>query len=102
MPIATHDKVLMRLHGRNVFGWRNIGHGENWRKVRFLYDYSLEELEGIHTHIRSLQSQAKEIFVLFNNNSGGHAAQNAKRLQRMLNLHFEDLSPKQLNMFEGE
>ena len=102
VPIATHDKVLMRLHGRNVFGWRNIGHGENWRKVRFLYDYSVEELEGILTHIRTLQSQAKEIVVLFNNNSGGHAAQNAKRLQRMLNLHFEDLSPKQLNMFEGE
>lgn len=102
VAIATHDKVLVRLHGRNVFGWRNIGHGENWRKVRFLYDYNAEELEGIKQHVVELNTQAKEVFVLFNNNSGGHAAKNAKSLQQMLNIQFEDLSPKQLNMFEGE
>ncbi len=102
VPIATHDKVLIRLHGRNVFGWRNIGHGENWRKVRFLYDYNDEELQSIMEHVLSLKSQAKEVIVLFNNNSGGHAAKNAKRLQQMLKIKFEDLSPKQLNIFEGE
>lgn len=102
VPIATHEKVLVRLHGRNVFGWRNVGHGENWRKVRFLYDYNKEELQGLQEHIQFLEKQAKEVIVLFNNNSGGHAAQNAKALQRMLNIQFENLSPKQLNMFEGE
>ena len=102
VPVATHDQVLVRIHGRNIFGWRNIGHGENWRKVRFLYDYNAEELEGLKQHIQHLQSQAKDVYVLFNNNSGGHAAKNAKQLQQMLSLRFENLSPKQLNMFEGE
>lgn len=102
VPIATHDKVLFRLHGRNVFGWRNIGHGENWRKVRFLYDYNKEELEGIKQHLLSLQEQAKEVFVLFNNNSGGHAAKNAKMFQKMLAIQYDGLSPMQLNLFEGD
>ena len=102
VAVATHDKVLVRIHGRNVFGWRNIGHGENWRKVRFLYDYNKEELQGLMAHIQHLESQAKEVYVLFNNNSGGHAAANAKQLQQMLQLQFDQLAPKQLNMFEGD
>lgn len=102
IPVATHDKVLFRLHGRNIFGWRNIGHGENWRKVRFLYDYSDEELEGIKRHVRTLEKEAKEVIILFNNNSGGHAAKNAKKLKQMLDIEFGQLAPKQLNLFEGE
>ena len=100
VPIATHDKVLVRIHGRNVFGWRNIGHGENWRKVRFLYDYNEEELQKLSEDISFLNNQAKEVFVLFNNNSGGHAAKNAKRMQQILELQFEGLSPKQMNLFD--
>ena len=53
-------------------------------------------------HIQHLESQAKEVYVLFNNNSGGHAAANAKQLQQMLQLQFDQLAPKQLNMFEGD
>jgi uncharacterized protein YecE (DUF72 family) len=102
VPIATHHKALVRIHGRNTFGWRNVGHGENWRKVRFLYDYNDDELKGLQAQIELLQAQAKDVYVLFNNNSGGHAAQNAKKLQRLLDLQFDGLAPKQLNMFEGE
>lgn len=102
VPIATADKVLVRIHGRNIHGWRNTGNTQNWRKVRFLYDYNEEELQGIATHIRTLHQQAKDVYVLFNNNSGHHAAQNAKRLQDILNIQFNGLAPKQLNIFEGE
>ena len=100
VPIATHDKVLVRIHGRNVHGWCNIGHGENWRKVRFLYDYNEEELQKLSEEISFLNQQAKKVFVLFNNNSGGHAAKNAKRMQQLLQLQFDGLSPKQMNLFE--
>lgn len=99
VPIATHDQALVRIHGRNVHGWRNIGHGENWRKVRFLYDYNEQELQQLSEQVRFLNSQTEQVIVLFNNNSGGHAAKNAKRMQQMLQLEFENLAPKQLGLF---
>ncbi|MEK4426765.1 DUF72 domain-containing protein [Solibacillus sp. FSL K6-1523] len=100
VPIATHDKVLVRIHGRNIHGWRNIGHAENWRKVRFLYDYNQEELKAMSEHFLYLEQQAKEVYVLFNNNSGGHAAKNAKMMQQILQIQFDGLAPKQMNMFD--
>jgi len=100
VPIATDEKVLIRIHGRNVHGWRNIGHGENWRKVRFLYDYNEEELQKLAEEIKFLAHRSKHVFVLFNNNSGGHAAKNAKRMQQILDLEFDGLAPKQLGLFE--
>lgn len=102
VPEVTQPDVLIRMHGRNTFGWRNIGNTENWRKVRFLYDYSEEELQWLAEHIRTLQNRAENVYVLFNNNSDYDAAPNAKRLLQLLNIEFEELSPKQLNMFEGD
>ena len=100
VPVATNNKVLLRIHGRNVHGWRNIGHGENWRKVRFLYDYNEEELQKLAEDIQLLETQAEHVYVLFNNNSGGHAAKNAKRMQQILQIEFGGLAPKQLGFFE--
>ena len=42
VPVSTRsDKVLFRVHGRNVYGWRNTsGDAKAWRKVRYLYDYT--------------------------------------------------------------
>lgn len=102
VPMATTNSVLLRIHGRNIHAWRNIGNMHNWRKVRFLYDYNEEELQALAEHIRHLQQQTENVYVLFNNNSDYHAAPNAKRMQEILGLHFENLSPKQLNIFEGE
>lgn len=105
VPFVAHvtaDQVLVRIHGRNIHGWRNAGNAQNWRKVRFLYDYNEEELQGLAVQIRGLKRQAKDVFVLFNNNSGHHAAANAKRLQAILDVHFEGLAPKQMNIFEGD
>lgn len=101
-PEATANKALVRIHGRNIHGWRNTGNTENWRKVRFLYDYNQEELQQLGQDIKSLQAQVQELFVLFNNNSGQHAAKNAKQLQEILAIKDIGLAPKQLNMFEGE
>lgn len=99
---STAEKVLLRIHGRNIHGWRNIGNTEDWRKVRFLYDYNHDELRGLANIVLQLQQQCKDVYVLFNNNSGHHAAKNAKQLQQLLNIDFTGLSPKQLNLFEGE
>lgn len=102
VPEVTHEDVLIRMHGRNVFGWRNVGNAENWRKVRFLYNYSEQELQWLAGHVQSLQQRAKNVYVLFNNNSDYDAAPNAKTLLQLLNIEFEELSPKQLDMFEGD
>lgn len=101
-PVATAKKALVRIHGRNIHGWRNTGNTENWRKVRFLYDYNREELLQIGQNIKTIQSQTEELFVLFNNNSGHHAAKNAKELQTILAIKDDGLAPKQLKMFEGD
>lgn len=104
VPETTRaDKVLFRLHGRNVQGWRNLsGDDQAWRKVRYLYNYVDSELQEIQTAVQKLKAETEEVFVVFNNNSGGHAAQNAKRFQKMLNINYERLAPKQLDFFEGE
>ncbi|MEK5331581.1 MULTISPECIES: DUF72 domain-containing protein [unclassified Lysinibacillus] len=101
-PEVTANKALVRIHGRNIHGWRNTGNSENWRKVRFLYDYNKEELQQLGKHLQSIEPNVQELFVLFNNNSGQHAAKNAKELQEMLAIRDVGLAPKQLNMFEGE
>ncbi len=102
VPITTGDQVLFRIHGRNVHGWRNPGNNERWREVRFLYDYTKEELASLKETVTKLQDTTKDVYVLFNNNSGHHAAANAKTLQKMLGIEYHDLSPKQLDFFEGE
>ncbi|MFX3675364.1 MAG: DUF72 domain-containing protein [Paenisporosarcina sp.] len=103
VPISTSvEHVLFRLHGRNVHGWRNPGDIQKWREVRYLYDYNEEEMDEIAQIVLTLKSQAKHVTVLFNNNSGGHAAKNAKRLMKNLHIQYKGLSPKQLDIFEGE
>ena len=97
------DKVLVRLHGRNIHGWHNTtGDDQAWRKVRYLYNYNEAELIEIQQSVEQLTAETKEVFVIFNNNSGGHAARNAQQFQKMLNINYESLTPKQLNFFEGE
>lgn len=102
VPIATRkDKVLFRLHGRNVYGWRNtFADDKSWRTVRYLYDYNEEELEQFEEVVTSLEKQAEEVYVIFNNNSGKHAATNAKAFQQKLNITYENLAARQLNLFE--
>ena len=55
---------------------------EAWRDVRYLYDYSDKELMELVNKVKVLEHKAKRIYVVFNNNSGGHAANNAKQYQQ--------------------
>jgi uncharacterized protein YecE (DUF72 family) len=96
---STHtDAVIVRFHGRNVSGWTQKGR-DNWREVRYLYRYSTEELMEWKERLELLQKQVKDVFVIFNNNSGGDAAGNAKQLMAMLGIDYEGLAPRQLDLF---
>ena len=90
VPKVTNKKVLVRLHGRNVFGWRNSG-APNWREVRFLYVLYKRGARRFSKQNKRFESKAEEVFVLFNNNSGHHAASNAKMFQEILNINFKVL-----------
>jgi uncharacterized protein YecE (DUF72 family) len=95
---TNSDTVLVRLHGRNVHGWQQRK-GVDWREVRYLYHYNKEELQEWVKNIKQLQKGCKNIFVLFNNNSGGDAAANAKEFIQLLNIEYTNLAPKQLDLF---
>ncbi|MGC4378748.1 DUF72 domain-containing protein [Fictibacillus sp. Mic-4] len=96
---ATNTNLtLVRMHGRNVYGWNN--HGQpNWREVRYLYRYNKDELLEWKKNIEELAKQSREIVVLFNNNSGGDAAENAKQLIEYLGIEYKGLAPRQLDLF---
>jgi uncharacterized protein YecE (DUF72 family) len=92
------EKTLIRLHGRNVHGWKKVG-GENWREVRYLYRYNQKELEEWIENLYILEQQSNKLYVLFNNNSGGDAADNAKQMIDQLGITYEGLAPRQLDLF---
>lgn len=95
--VTTPQLAVVRLHGRNAQGWFN--QGANWRKTRTLYKYSEDELQSIATLVRQLATQAQNVSVIFNNNSGRDAAPNALRLKEILQLHWTNLAPQQLDLF---
>ncbi|KMT62013.1 DUF72 domain-containing protein [Paenilisteria newyorkensis] len=97
---ATNEAMtLVRLHGRNSAGWMKANSPE-WREVRTLYRYNDEEINYWAENIRHLQKHSKEVIVIFNNNSGGDAADNAKQLQKALDISYEGLAPMQMNLFD--
>ena len=98
VPVVTnHRLVVIRLHGRNSYGW--FHQGRNWRKTRTLYCYSHQELADLAHLIKQLSSDVKEICVIFNNNSNKDAAPNALELKKLLHLRFKHLAPKQMGLF---
>lgn len=92
------EKTLVRLHGRNKQGWRKQGN-KNWREVRYLYRYNKEELTEWVEHVNTLQKQSKHVYVLFNNNSGGDAADNAKQFIQLTGTSYDNLASRQLDLF---
>lgn len=92
------EKLLIRFHGRNVHGWQKR-QAENWREVRYLYRYNQQELQDWTNIIRKLAKESANVYILFNNNSGGDAADNAKEMINLLDLEYEDLAPRQLDLF---
>lgn len=98
LKVTDKEKTLVRFHGRNVHGWNRKNH-ENWREVRYLYNYNDRELLEWKDHLLKLQKESKNLYVLFNNNSGNDAAINAKRLIELLGIEYEGLAPRQLELF---
>ncbi|MCH6268267.1 DUF72 domain-containing protein [Neobacillus citreus] len=95
---TNQHKVLVRFHGRNVHGWQKKN-AENWRDIRYLYRYNEQELNEWAGHIHKLAEECADVYLLFNNNSGGDAADNAKQMMDILNIEYEGLAPRQLDLF---
>lgn len=97
--VTDSKQGFLRLHGRNYEGWLGEDDTKDWRKFRTLYNYSNEELIDFKESALSLAKQVENVAVIFNNNSGGHAAPNAKEFQKLLGIHYENLAPRQLDLF---
>ncbi|MFD0674049.1 DUF72 domain-containing protein [Cohnella sp. GCM10027633] len=100
LAATTEDVTIVRMHGRNVAGWNQSG-SPNWREIRYLYQYNAEELTEWLSGIALLLRDTKQVCMLFNNNSGGHAAGNAKQFMRMLGQETREI-PRQLDLFHTE
>ncbi|HEY4554332.1 MAG TPA: DUF72 domain-containing protein [Bacillaceae bacterium] len=102
IPMVLHpthpEKTLVRLHGRNVEAWKKPN-GKNWREVRYLYRYNPSELQELKRYIEQIQAKTKDVYVLFNNNSGGDAADNAKQLIDLMGIEYTGLAARQLDLF---
>lgn len=98
LETLSQDQVLVRFHGRNVVGWQKRN-TENWREVRYLYRYNQQELEEWADRVRELSNECRDVYLLFNNNSGGDAADNAKQMIELLEIQYEGLAPRQLDLF---
>ncbi|MDP4085628.1 MAG: DUF72 domain-containing protein [Bacillota bacterium] len=92
------SKVLVRFHGRNTYGWQKKNQ-ENWREVRYLYRYNKKELQEWAALLKNLERNCENVYVLFNNNSGGDAADNAKEMIHLLGIEYDGLAPRQLDLF---
>ncbi|KAF1296136.1 hypothetical protein BAU15_10125 [Enterococcus sp. JM4C] len=97
-PYVTNPEfALFRLHGRNANGWQS--NDADWRKKRTLYRYNQQELSEILAMLTEVQAQTKEVGIIFNNNSGGDAADNAMALKRIAGISYDDLNPAQIDLF---
>ncbi|MCK1976318.1 DUF72 domain-containing protein [Jeotgalicoccus huakuii] len=97
---VTDDIAFIRLHGRNVHGWTQQNRtSDEWREVRYLYDYNKDELAWLKRQVDILKHKTKHIYIVFNNNSGGHAAGNAKTFIDLMDIEYSGLFPKQLKLF---
>ncbi len=100
LAVTNSDLVMFRLHGQNTKGWSNPD--REWRKTRTLYRYDSNELKQFEELVKQAESQAKEVCIIFNNNSGHDAADNALQLQKLLGIKFKQLAqraPEQLDLF---
>lgn len=96
---TREDFTLVRLHGRNAEGWQSGGQ-PNWREVRYLYHYDERELSEWKANIMALLESTQTCWIVFNNNSGGDAADNAMQLMRLFGLDVPALPPDQLSLFD--
>ncbi len=97
ITITNKKFSLFRFHGRNQAYWND--RTGDWRKKRTLYRYNQAELEILGEQIQQVSADSAEVGVIFNNNSGGDAADNALQLKKILRLEYEGLNPSQIDLF---
>lgn len=95
LEVTNPEFVFVRLHGRNKGNW--LDDSDDWRKKRNLYCYSEQELEELANNVKELK--AKEVAVIFNNNSAGDAAPNGMLFKKILDVEYEGLNPNQTSLF---
>jgi len=99
VPVPTHpERTIVRFHGRNAAHWQTGGRAD-WRAVRYLYDYNDDELREWVGLLERMLEATNAIDVIFNNNSGGHGAGNARRLMAMLGQSPGEPPPEQLSIW---
>ncbi len=97
-PTVTNPAfVLCRFHGRNDSGWTATG--PDAKNLRTLYRYDQAELTELKQAVQAIEANAKEVAVVFNNNAGRDAADNARALIDALQIDYEALNPNQLKLF---
>jgi uncharacterized protein YecE (DUF72 family) len=89
---ATTDSAVMRLHGRNVEGWRAQTRGQH-PSVAEKYDYLYrpEELTALSETARRLEEEAATVRITFNNNNRDYPVRNGLQFRRLLGQSPPDL-----------
>ncbi|MBO0477383.1 DUF72 domain-containing protein [Vagococcus sp. DIV0080] len=93
--VTNPDFAFVRLHGRNKGNW--LDNSDDWRRKRNLYCYSKGELDELAQSFE--QIKAKQVAVIFNNNSAKDAAPNGMLLKKILGVEYEGLNPNQTSLF---
>jgi uncharacterized protein YecE (DUF72 family) len=88
IPAATTPEwAVLRLHGRNVKGWRDqLAGKEPTVAEKYDYLYSPDELADVRRRVRAYHGQVRRIAVTFNNNNEDYPIVNALDLKRLLGL----------------
>ncbi len=81
LEVTASALAIVRLHGRNASTWYG-----KFRSAaeRFNYLYGEDELREWAPHVALLAETAEAVHVLFNNNYGGYALQNARQMRMLL------------------
>ena len=82
----TSDVAYSKFHGRNKEMWWR---GDN--ETRYKYLYSQDEINELAEKVKTVSSQVKYAFALFNNHWQGYAPRNAVDMLRSMQLHFREL-----------
>lgn len=80
-PVTASWGTVLRLHGRNVEGWRKKGAAVG---ERFRYDYREEELQEWAQPVLARSVQVTRTFVMFNNCYRDSAVRNAAAMKPLL------------------
>lgn len=80
--VTTPEVAVVRLHGRNRETWNQKGLASS--TDRFNYLYSTGEIQDLADSVKKLSTNARDVHVIFNNNFGNFAQQNAAELQQLL------------------